>query len=105
MITEKQNTPESTAAGGVGSDAGLGGLVRALAPGMCIEGVEVWERGVVLTLRRRSGLMYACNPPRPCPDEVWRETYELTDGKLRKTKHENGTHVPAQQLPETFVFA
>lgn len=70
--------------------------------------LSITTTGVAVTLRRRSNMMYACNPPRPIPDAVWREVYEARavggDVVLELTKVEHGKHTPAAQVPESISF-
>jgi hypothetical protein len=49
--------------------------------------------------------MYACNPPRPMPDKVWREIFRYENGELRKVETQDGIHKPASYQAEELLFA
>lgn len=82
----------------------LGGLVRSFGT-IEIVGVQIYEQGAIVTLRERSNAMYACNPPRPMPDNVWREIFRYENGELRKVETQNGIHKPASYQPEELLFS
>lgn len=56
--------------------------------------------------REPSNSMYACNPPRPVPDTVWKEVYGIVDGKIQLIDTIQGKHIPAEAIhkPEEFIF-
>lgn len=41
---------------------------------------------IEVVFREPSNSMYACNPPRPVPDKVWKEIYSVEDGVITKTQ-------------------
>ena len=82
----------------------LGGLVRTFGTAEIVD-VQIYDQGAIVTLRERSNIMYACNPPRPAPDKVWREIFRYENGELRKVETQDGIHKPASFAPEEFVFA
>lgn len=81
----------------------LGGLVRTFGTAEII-GVEIYDQGATVTLRERSNAMYACNPPQPVPDKVWREIFRYENGELRKVDVQDGIHRPARMQPEEITF-
>jgi len=71
---------------------------------MNIESLEITEKGVVVIYREPSNQILLCIPPRPAPDRVWREVWEIRDGKLEKTSSEEGRHTPASSVAESISF-
>jgi len=59
---------------------------------------------IELVFRQKSNLMYACNPPRPAPDKVWKEIYGVEDGKIKLLKTIEGKHTPPQYIQEEIKF-
>ena len=82
----------------------LGGLVRIFGQAQIVD-VYIYDRGAIVTLREPSNAMYACNPPRPMPDRVWREVFRNESGVLRKVATQDGIHAPAKWIPEEIIFA
>ena len=63
------------------------------------------ERQVIeVVFRDPSGVVLPCNPPKPAPDRVWRETYGVVDGRLAIVKREEGTHTPGHYVDERISF-
>jgi len=60
--------------------------------------------GVEITYREASNMMYLCNPPRPCPDTVWKEVWKVEDGKLVKKEDIPGQHIPSSINEEQIIF-
>lgn len=81
----------------------LGGLVRTFGIAEIVS-VKIYDQGAIVTLRERSHAIYACNPPRPMPDKVWREIFRYENGELRKVETQYGIHKPAAVLPEEIIF-
>jgi hypothetical protein len=70
-----------------------------------IVSVTVTESRIEIVKRQPSNMTYMCNPPKPAPDKVWKEIYEVVNGRLeRRTAFEIGTHVPAHFVPETIIW-
>jgi hypothetical protein len=74
-----------------------------------VESLTITPTGFTVVWRRHSNAMLACNPPRPVPDRVWRETYEarVADGSraiLELAKTEEGKHRPTHIIPDTIVW-
>lgn len=69
-----------------------------------IVAVEVLPTRVTITYRRPSAAYFACNPPRPMPDTVWKAVYTLLNGELVFDRKVHGTHTPAELRPETIIF-
>lgn len=65
-------------------------------------GLVITDATVTVTFRRRSHSMYLTNPPRPAPDEVWRETYSITGLTLESVVH--GKHNPQYTVNESVTF-
>ncbi len=82
----------------------LGGLVRTFGTAEIVN-AQIYDQGVIVTLRERSHAIYACNPPRPIPDRVWREVFRYENGELRKVASQDGIHKPASYQPEELIFA
>ena len=51
-----------------------------------------------------SNMMYACNPPRPAPDTIFKEVYGILDGKIQRIQKIDGKHIPASFNNEQIVF-
>lgn len=51
-----------------------------------------------------SNAMYACNPPRPVPNTVFKEIYGIKDNKIQLIEKINGNHIPASYHEEQFIF-
>jgi len=81
----------------------LGGLVRTFGDAKVID-VSIHAQGIVVTLRQPSNATYACNPPRPMPDRVWREIFRYNDGEVRKVATQDGIHKPAEYHDEQILF-
>ena len=69
-----------------------------------IVSVTVTESRIEIVKRAPSNMTYACNPPRPAPDKVWKVIYEVVNGRLEWQTLEIGTHVPAHMVPETITW-
>lgn len=74
-----------------------------------IYNVEILSRNLIdgkleIICRQKSNIVYACNPPRPAPDYVWKEIYGVVDGKLCLVESIKGTHKPAEYIQESFSF-
>ena len=67
--------------------------------------VQVGEISVLVTKRATPNFTYAVIGPnsRP-PDMVWREVWEIEDGKLIRKEDVHGRHTPSQTLPEAIEF-
>lgn len=59
---------------------------------------------IEVVFRDPSNSMYACNPPRPVPDKVWKEIYRVEDGVINKVQTIRGTHTPANYVNEDISF-
>ena len=59
---------------------------------------------IEVVFREPSNIMYACNPPRPVPDKVWKEVYSVENGIIIKTQTINGKHEPGNFIPENITF-
>ena len=60
---------------------------------------------IEVVFRESSNAMYACNPPRPVPDKVWKEVYSVEDGVITKTQTIEGKHEPANYINENISFS
>jgi hypothetical protein len=69
-----------------------------------VESVDIFDQGIDIVYRERSNKMLLCNPPRPCPDRVWMERWSIVDGKLVLSETKEGTHTPAQYVPESITL-
>lgn len=49
------------------------------------------------------GEIYSDNPP-PFPDQVWKDIYEVVEGKIALTKTIKGKHAPAYKVAEKISF-
>lgn len=70
--------------------------------------IELKNGKLEITYRAYSQSVYAivCNTPgcaQP-PDRIWKEIYIAKDGKIVLEKELQGTHIPAQTIPEKIVF-
>lgn len=63
---------------------------------MNIESLKITDDGIEVIYRESSNQILLCNPPRPAPDRVWRETWEIRDGMLAKVASEEVKHMPAE---------
>ncbi|MDB4314462.1 hypothetical protein N9955_00375 [bacterium] len=72
--------------------------------GTQIVSVDVGEDSISIVYRSPSETMYACNPPRACPDEVIKKVYRAVDGKIVLDKEIRGKHTPHAYVPETIEF-
>jgi hypothetical protein len=75
--------------------------------GVEVVGLEVTPRGVTIDFRLRSGGMYLTYPPRPMPDKVWREVYQVTndwEAALELMRVVEGKHEPAREIAEKITF-
>lgn len=54
--------------------------------------------------RTPSNTTYACYPPRPVPDCVEKEIWEVKDNKLVWVATVSGIHKPAHLVSESIVF-
>lgn len=59
---------------------------------------------IELVKRIPSNVMYACDPPRPTPDTVFKEIYGIVDGKITLIEKVSGTHIPSSFQEEQFIF-
>ena len=59
---------------------------------------------IEVVFREPSNSMYACIPPRPVPDKVWKEIYSVEDGVITKVQTIEGTHTPANYANEQISF-
>lgn len=66
--------------------------------------VSITDTTVEVTKRKRSTSTYACFPPRPVPDIVWKEIYKVIDNKIVFIKNVKGIHRPAYTVHESFTF-
>ena len=69
-----------------------------------IVSVSVTETRVEIVKRQISNATYAVYPPRPVPDFVWKEIYEIVNGTLVRQPDVAGTHAPAQLVPESILW-
>jgi hypothetical protein len=60
---------------------------------------------IEVVFREPSNSMYACNPPLPVPDKVWKEVYSVEDGVITKTQTIEGKHEPPSYINETIRFS
>lgn len=51
-----------------------------------------------------SNIMYACNPPRPSPDTVYKEIYGIVDGRIMLINKIFGKHIPESYNCEQILF-
>jgi hypothetical protein len=66
---------------------------------------QVFENRIEVTKRERSNSMYACNPPMPVPDKVWKEVYRVSfDGRIFLSETIKGKHIPTSTISEHFEF-
>lgn len=66
---------------------------------------QLTEEGKIEVIKRvRSNSMYACNPPKPVPDRVWKEIYSAQDGVIKLEKKIEGTHNPSHVIRESLTF-
>ena len=66
--------------------------------------VVVTDEQIEVTIRVRSGSMYACYPPRPVPDTIYKDIYVVNSGKFVFDKRIEGKHVPEHIVGEQFDF-
>lgn len=73
-------------------------------PDRQIVSVDVREDQVSVVYREPSNVILTCNPGRPAPDHVWRETWVVIEGRLVLCERLQGTHTPASMNAETITF-
>jgi len=55
--------------------------------------------------RYHSNSMFACNPPRPTPDQIIKEIYAAReDGQIVLEETVEGKHIPAHNVAERIEF-
>ncbi len=65
----------------------------------------VTDDGLHVIKRARPNFTYAvCGPNSTPPDQVWKETWLIVDGKLVKQPDVYGKHQRAYQVPESIEF-
>jgi len=64
------------------------------------------EDGKLIIVRRYpSSSMFACDPPRPVPDQVVKEIYAAQeDGTIALEETIEGTHTPGRNVPDIIEF-
>lgn len=63
------------------------------------------ERNIIeVIFREPSNLTLLCNPPKPAPDKVWRETYGVVDGRIAIVRRDDGVHSPGRYVDESISF-
>lgn len=62
------------------------------------------QQTIEVVFRQPSCQIYTCNPPKPVPDEVWRETYGVVDGRIQMVRRDEGRHNPAKFVGESISF-
>ena len=66
--------------------------------------LNVDNNTIEIVKRIPSNMMYACNPPRPAPDTVFKEIYGIKDNKIQLIETINGNHIPSSFHEEQFIF-
>lgn len=82
----------------------IGTLSNVLGDCTHVVSLSITDTGVEVVYRRPSNAVYACNPPRPMPDHVWRERWEVIEGVLTLVERAAGLHTPARIVPEEVTF-
>jgi hypothetical protein len=59
---------------------------------------------IEIVKRIPSNIMFACNPPRPAPDTIFKEIYGIRDNKIQLIEKINGTHIPTSFQEEQIKF-
>ncbi len=59
---------------------------------------------IEVVFRCKSQCMYACYPPRPVPDSVWKEIYGIENGRIALLKVIPGKHTPGEFVEESIEF-
>jgi len=73
-------------------------------PAPTIVSINLIDGKLEIISRRRSIGVTLEYPPRPQSDEIWKDIYESIDGKIELVKTIQGTHIPAEIIPEQFKF-
>ncbi len=51
-----------------------------------------------------SNMVYACYPPKPFPDKIFKDIYSVVDGKIVLSETKEGRYVPASLTHEKLIF-
>lgn len=62
------------------------------------------ENQIVIIKRIKSNRSYLTHPPRPVPDQVWKEIWGVEDGILTLLEKIKGIHEPEHTVKEKFIF-
>lgn len=62
------------------------------------------ENKLVIIKRIKSNRAYLTHPPRPVPDQIWKEIWGVKDGVLTILEQIKGTHEPEHTVTEKFIF-
>ena len=71
---------------------------------LIVVSVQVTEKRVEIVKRLPSNMTYMCNPPKPVPDKVWKEIYEVVNGTLVRQADMTSIHIPSHTVPESIVW-
>ncbi len=69
-----------------------------------IESVKLVNGQLEVIRRVPSNIIYACNPPIPAPDKIFKDFYGVEDGCIKLLKTIIGEVTPASLNPETITF-
>ena len=62
------------------------------------------ETKLEIVFRKPSNSMYACNPPRPVPDKVWKQVFGVLNDKIVLLEEIKGKHIPSHLVEESIEF-
>jgi hypothetical protein len=66
---------------------------------------KLTENNTIEVVKRQpSNCMYACSPPKPVPDRVYKEIYGVVDGQIQLIETVEGKHEPSHQVNEKLIF-
>ena len=69
-----------------------------------IVSIELKNGKLYVVFQSPSDRMLLCNPPRPAPDNVWRDEYAVVDGEIKLVDTVKGKYTPSYTVQEKIEF-